>query len=165
MTWSRSGLNRRPPACHAGALPTELRPHEVELSRAQCRTASESISPPPVATWLRRVPRRSLSLGVMPTKFWATSPPLKIRTVGNALDVPRHGNLPVVIDVHLADLGPAGILLGKRIDRGRERLAGLAPLGPEIHQYRNVRVQDIGLESIVGEGQYVVGCHGQVSRS
>jgi hypothetical protein len=24
--WSRSGLNRRPPACHAGALPTELRP-------------------------------------------------------------------------------------------------------------------------------------------
>ena len=27
--WSRSGLNRRPPACHAGALPTELRPQDV----------------------------------------------------------------------------------------------------------------------------------------
>ena len=26
--WSRSGSNRRPPECHSGALPTELRPHE-----------------------------------------------------------------------------------------------------------------------------------------
>ena len=26
--WSRTGSNRRPPECHSGALPTELRPHE-----------------------------------------------------------------------------------------------------------------------------------------
>ena len=26
-TWRRTGSNRRPPACKAGALPTELRPH------------------------------------------------------------------------------------------------------------------------------------------
>ncbi len=25
--WSRTGSNRRPPECHSGALPTELRPH------------------------------------------------------------------------------------------------------------------------------------------
>lgn len=25
--WSRTGSNRRPPACKAGALPAELRPH------------------------------------------------------------------------------------------------------------------------------------------
>ncbi len=28
--WSRSGSNRRPPECHSGALPTELRPHGVD---------------------------------------------------------------------------------------------------------------------------------------
>lgn len=26
--WSRPGSNRRPPECHSGTLPTELRPHE-----------------------------------------------------------------------------------------------------------------------------------------
>lgn len=29
--WSRTGSNRRPPACKAGALPAELRPHKVKL--------------------------------------------------------------------------------------------------------------------------------------
>ena len=28
--WSQAGSNRRPPACHAGALPAELWPHSVE---------------------------------------------------------------------------------------------------------------------------------------
>jgi hypothetical protein len=27
--WSQTGSNRRPPACKAGALPTELWPHEL----------------------------------------------------------------------------------------------------------------------------------------
>ena len=26
--WSRLGSNQRPPQCHCGALPTELRPHQ-----------------------------------------------------------------------------------------------------------------------------------------
>ena len=29
--WSRTGSNRRPPECHSGALPTELRPHRKAL--------------------------------------------------------------------------------------------------------------------------------------
>ena len=29
--WSRTGSNRRPPACKAGALPTELRPQEGKI--------------------------------------------------------------------------------------------------------------------------------------
>ena len=29
--WSRSGSNRRPPECHSGALPIELRPHRDAL--------------------------------------------------------------------------------------------------------------------------------------
>ena len=28
--WSRLGSNQRPPQCHCGALPTELRPHQME---------------------------------------------------------------------------------------------------------------------------------------
>ena len=28
LDWSRGGSNPRPPACHAGALPAELRPRE-----------------------------------------------------------------------------------------------------------------------------------------
>ena len=28
--WSRLGSNQRPPQCHCGALPTELRPHQKE---------------------------------------------------------------------------------------------------------------------------------------
>ena len=31
LWWSRSGSNRRPPQCHCGALPTELRPHSDKL--------------------------------------------------------------------------------------------------------------------------------------
>lgn len=31
--WRRTGSNRRPPACKAGALPAELRPHQVMTIR------------------------------------------------------------------------------------------------------------------------------------
>ncbi|CEF47239.1 hypothetical protein XFF6166_740003 [Xanthomonas citri pv. fuscans] len=42
--WSLSGSNRRPPACKAGALPAELRPHDgtfayrpVPIRISECR--------------------------------------------------------------------------------------------------------------------------------
>ena len=35
--WSRTGSNRRPPACKAGALPTELRPPPSALGAARTR--------------------------------------------------------------------------------------------------------------------------------
>ncbi len=42
--WSRSGSNRRPLACHASALPTELRPHfSFSLNHSQS-TAERPIS-------------------------------------------------------------------------------------------------------------------------
>lgn len=37
--WSRTGSNRRPPACKAGALPAELRPLKVWQITAPCRCA------------------------------------------------------------------------------------------------------------------------------
>ena len=37
--WSRTGSNRRPPACKAGALPPELRPRVVGLGRLELPTS------------------------------------------------------------------------------------------------------------------------------
>ena len=37
--WSRSGSNRRPPACKAGALPTELRPRRANPDAGSRRLA------------------------------------------------------------------------------------------------------------------------------
>ena len=37
--WSWTGLNRRPPACKAGALPVELQPHLVGLDRLELSTS------------------------------------------------------------------------------------------------------------------------------
>ncbi len=37
-SWSQRGSNPRPPACHAGALPTELRPHSRRSGRRRIRT-------------------------------------------------------------------------------------------------------------------------------
>ena len=50
--WSRTGSNRRPPACKAGALPAELRPHVVSpkamtttCDRRFAKQNAESITP------------------------------------------------------------------------------------------------------------------------
>ena len=48
--WSLSGSNRRPPACKAGALPSELRPHILFLL-VDCCGAGEGIrTPDPLIT-------------------------------------------------------------------------------------------------------------------
>jgi hypothetical protein len=44
--WRRSDSNRRPPACKAGALPTELRPrHDLRKVRSKCRRANRRLHP------------------------------------------------------------------------------------------------------------------------
>jgi hypothetical protein len=45
--WSQTGSNRRPPACKAGALPTELWPHQATAAvdqRSRCRGRVKSSS-------------------------------------------------------------------------------------------------------------------------
>src|SRR5690348_5826279 len=44
----------------------------------------------------------------------------------------------VVVDVHLGHLELALVLVGERIDGGRDLLAGAAPDRPKIHEGRNV---------------------------
>lgn len=41
--WRRSGSNRRPPQCHCGALPTELRPRRIILNVLQYLLIKASI--------------------------------------------------------------------------------------------------------------------------
>ena len=56
-TWRRSGSNRRPPACKAGALPAELRPQKpkdlgverMAYALRQHRTATPSRCEPPLS--------------------------------------------------------------------------------------------------------------------
>ena len=43
--WRRTGSNRRPPACKAGALPTELRPHTQNTHRATHRSRPKHDGP------------------------------------------------------------------------------------------------------------------------
>jgi len=64
-------------------------------------------------------------------------------------------DLAVAVGVDLADLRPAGELLGDLVDRGRQHPARLAPLRPEVHEDRNVGLHDFGLEVRVGEFAHV----------
>ena len=62
--WSRSGSNRRPPACKAGALPAELRP--LTPARANARVKAVQW------TAFRRKPER-LAARVSPSEGWPAS--------------------------------------------------------------------------------------------
>src|SRR5438309_1005954 len=66
----------------------------------------------------------------------------------------------VLIHVDLGDLQPALVFLGDLVEDRRDGLAGAAPLGPVIHQHRGVRLQDLGVESVVGDMAYVWTAHG-----
>jgi hypothetical protein len=52
--WRRSGSNRRPPACKAGALPAELRPLDHEATTARRRHLVATALPSPTRIALRR---------------------------------------------------------------------------------------------------------------
>ena len=54
-------------------------------------------------------------------------------------------NFPVFVDIHLGDLQFALVGAGHFIENGRNHLAGAAPFGPVVDQYRCARFQDIGL--------------------
>ena len=49
--WSQTGSNRRPPACKAGALPTELWPRQVSVIRDQQSDASSDFWSLTTVTW------------------------------------------------------------------------------------------------------------------
>src|SRR5229473_3381322 len=66
----------------------------------------------------------------------------------------------VLIHVDLGDLQPALVFPGDLVEDRRDGLAGAAPFGPVVHQHRGVRLQDLGVESVVGDMAYVWTAHG-----
>ena len=162
--WSRSGLNRRPPACHAGALPTELRPHVSNQTSGGIGT-TDILSGTVAMLHGCFECLCDLFLGGDANERLCDFPILEDENRWNALDVSGECDLLVIVDVHLADLGSAGELLRYRVDGRDEHLAGLAPFGPEINEYGHIGVQDICLKTIISEIQYGVRSHEQVSIS
>src|SRR5215213_3096960 len=69
---------------------------------------------------------------------------------GDALDAVALRHALVLVNVELDELGLPLVALGQLLERGRERAAGRAPLGPEIQHHGHVRLQHLGLERRVG---------------
>src|SRR5690606_5254525 len=53
------------------------------------------------------------------------------------------------VDVKLGDGEPVRVFVRGLVEQRRDHLAGAAPFGPEIHEYRLVGFQDVGFETPV----------------
>ena len=79
----------------------------------------------------------------------------------DAADVVLGREIGVRVDVALADADLAVVVLGERLDVGRDRAARRAPHGPEVHEHRQLRrPQDLSLEVAVGDLDDVLASHG-----
>src|SRR6266850_2218784 len=78
----------------------------------------------------------------------------------DAADAELRRHALVLIHVDLGDLQPAHVFPGHLVQDRRDGLAGAAPFGPVVHQHRGVRLQDLGVESVVGDMAYVWTAHG-----
>ena len=66
------------------------------------------------------------------------------------------GDGRVLVHVQLADLGPAGVRGGQRVDRGGDHAARGAPLGPEVHEHGSLRLRDFLLPVVVRQNHHVL---------
>src|SRR5690606_18313499 len=62
----------------------------------------------------------------------------------------------VLVHVQLPDLEPPLVVAGDLVENRRDHLAGAAPFGPVVHEDRNVRLEHVLLERVVG---YLLDCH------
>src|SRR4030088_2236263 len=62
-------------------------------------------------------------------------PTLEHEQSGDAAHAIAHRSRAVIVDVHLADLHSALVILSQLFDDGSDGAAGSAPRGPEIHQH------------------------------
>jgi len=66
---------------------------------------------------------------------------------GNAAHAVLGGHLAVGIHIHLAHFQPVDVVVGDFVQDGRDHLAGSAPAGPEVDQYRKLGLQHIRFET------------------
>jgi hypothetical protein len=91
--------------------------------------------------------------GIAPTAEAFGAPPSKSIMFGIDWIPYRIARSLVLVDVHLDELEV--VFLGDALEHGLDRVTRPAPLGPEVHEDRLVRLQDLGLEGGVGD----VRCH------
>ena len=60
---------------------------------------------------------------------------------GDGHDAVAHGQLGLIVHVHLADDGLVAVLLSQLLDHGTQHAAGTAPIGPEVHHHQLALVQ------------------------
>ena len=65
---------------------------------------------------------------------------------GDVLHAVTSGESASLVYVHLAYLGHAGHLGSDLVNDGGDHAAGAAPCSPEVHQYRNGGIENLGLE-------------------
>ena len=70
---------------------------------------------------------------------------------GDGLNAEGLRQARILVDVDLHHLEPARELVRELVERRRHRLAGAAPLGPEVEQNREVALDDVGLELGLGQ--------------
>ena len=78
-----------------------------------------------------------------------------------AADAVAGGGRLVGLRVELGELDLARMGVHRLLDDGREHVAGLAPIGPEVHEHRDLRgaLQHALLEVGVGDLDRVGHCH------
>src|SRR5271165_4318157 len=79
-----------------------------------------------------------------------------------AHSIPR-GSSAVVVDVHLADLHSALVVLGQLFHDRSDGAARSAPNRPEVHQDRSLGLENILVEVRIGYFKYSVACHNSPS--
>src|SRR5665213_4181702 len=75
---------------------------------------------------------------------------------GDRADAVLDRHVAVGVGVELADLDLPAVIARQLLDGRREHPAGHAPLGPEIHQHRHLRLQHFLIEVLVAEFHHVL---------
>ncbi len=78
---------------------------------------------------------------------------------GDSTDLIARRRSWIVVGIEFTDLHFAEILVGDGIHSRGHSAAGSAPRSPEVHQYRDLRIQHVLVKSVIGEVQGVVASH------
>jgi len=68
-------------------------------------------------------------------------------------DVVFDGEFAGFIDIHFADFGSAGEIVGELVEDWADHFAWATPFGPKVDEDGHIRVDDFGLKVILGKFQ------------
>jgi hypothetical protein len=97
--WRRPGSNRRPPACKAGALPAELRPHADERRSSRCGDGRGPF-------WIRTRDLTVISRALSPTELKARGAHQRSNCAGAGTPHDRPPRQTIARDARIEALTP-----------------------------------------------------------